>query len=83
VRRNHDTAQAVNCLTHAENDQGDQVTVYPPNKSFQFLAGTDNPIPGVAGKNVLVSDSVVTVPVFDGAISASNTVQVIGFDNCS
>lgn len=80
----HDTAQAVNCLTHSDNDQGDQVAVVPPGKSFQFLAGADNPIPGLAGKNVLVSDSVVTVPV--GNITTTNplgptqtSVQVIGF----
>ena len=77
--RNRQTADAVNCLTHADNDQGDQVKVAPPNQSFEFLAGVDNPIPGVAGKNVLVSDSLVTVPVFDGPISVSNTAQVIGF----
>jgi hypothetical protein len=69
----------VNCLTHTENDQGDQIAVFPPNKSFQFLAGADNPVAEAAGKNVLVSDSLVTVPVFDGGISATNSAQIIGF----
>ncbi len=32
---------------------------------FQFVAGTDNPIPGLANSDVMVSDSLVTVPVFD------------------
>ena len=79
--RNHETAQAVNCLTHADNDQGDQVAVVPPNKSFQFLAGADNPIPGLSGKNVLVSDSIVTLPVYNSiaATPPPGSVQVIGF----
>lgn len=80
--RNRETALAANCLTHSENDQGDQVAIAPPNRSFQFLGGVDDPMAGTAGKNILVSDSVVTVPVYDSTAVApivNTPVQVIGF----
>ncbi len=77
--RNPDTVAAVNCLTHATNNQGDQVDPAASVPPFQFLAGADNPIPGTAGKNVLVSDSLVTVPVFDSSGGVSSSVNIIGF----
>jgi len=78
--RNLDTANAVNCLTHATNNLGDTVAVpVPPVAPFQFIAGTDNPVPGAAPNNVMVSDSLVTVPVFDSSGGAVPTVQIIGF----
>ncbi len=71
-----DTATAVDCLTHSTTSDGDKVdeTTNPnfPYEPFEFLAGTDNPIvaaggtPGLsAGTDVMVSDSLVTVPVFN------------------
>ncbi len=63
--RNTETANAVNCLTHASANQGDQVDPADANAPFQFLAGNDNPITGLAGNDVMVSDSLVTVPVYD------------------
>jgi hypothetical protein len=78
--RNSDTADAVNCLTHATNNQGDTVaSPVPPVSPFQFIAGVDNPVAATAGKNVMVSDSLVTVPVFDSSGGAAATVQIIGF----
>jgi hypothetical protein len=78
--RNSQTAHAVNCLTHSENGNGDQVEDAPPNQSFQFLGGNDNPIVNAAGKNVLISDSLVTVPVYNSSGSApASSVPVIGF----
>jgi len=83
--RNAETADAVNCLTHAQNGNGDQYDnaggAGPP---FQFIAGGDNPVPGIEGNNVMVSDSLVTVPVFDVASGATpptppNPVTIIGF----
>ena len=69
-------------MTHALNNNGDAVdnTATPP--PFQFLAGTDNPVPGAAGNDVTVSDSLVTVPVFDsgsGTVPPSNPVTIVGF----
>jgi hypothetical protein len=83
--RNAETADAVTCLTHTQNNDGDQYDnaggAGPP---FQFIAGSDNPVPGIAGNNVMVSDSLVTVPVFDVAAGATpptppNPVTIIGF----
>jgi Flp pilus assembly protein TadG len=88
--RDSDTADAVNCLTHATNNAGDADRVDPvvtPSPPFQFLAGTDNPVaianPTLVGKDVMVSSSLVTVPVFDqtsGSWQTTGTnVQIIGF----
>jgi hypothetical protein len=78
--RNTETENAVNCLTHATGGGGDKVDVSPQGPPFQFIAGDDNPVPGLAGNNVMVSDSLVTVPVFDstGAV-LTNPVQIVGF----
>ncbi len=83
-----DTANAVDCLTHSTTGGGDKIDeITNPNfpfEPFEFLAGADNPIvaaatPGLsAGTDVLVSDSLVTVPVFDSR-TLSSSVQVIGF----
>jgi hypothetical protein len=51
---------------------------------FEFVAGDDNPVVNARGSEVLVSDSLVTVPVFDRTPWSSGTdvtspVTVIGF----
>jgi hypothetical protein len=80
---NPDTANAVNCLTHASNNNGDSVAPQsPPAVPFEFTAGRDNPIPNANGNDVMVSDSLVTVPVVN--VIATTTpwppiVQIIGF----
>jgi Putative Flp pilus-assembly TadE/G-like len=84
VTRNTETADAVNCLTHATANplDADQVDVTAtPSPPFQFLSGAKNPIAGASGKDVMVSSSLVTVPVFDTAsfVPGSNTVTIIGF----
>ncbi len=78
--RNSETREAVNCLTHAAANRGDQVDfANAPSPPFQFLAGDDNPIPGLAGSDVMVSDSLVTVPVFDSSGGVTSTVTIVGF----
>lgn len=80
VLRNTQTGEAVNCLTHSQNNLGDTVALSPPSQAFQFEGGADNPIVGSVSKNVLVSDSLVTVPVYNHSISAPpSNVTVIGF----
>lgn len=76
--RNSDTTDAVNCLAHSATGGGDQLTAPLP---FEFIAGADNPVTGTSGSDVMVSDSIVTVPVFDTASYAPplSTVQIIGF----
>jgi hypothetical protein len=85
--RDADAAQAVSCLIHDNGAVGDTDSVdysaVPSPPPFQFRAGTQNPVANAVGKNVLVSDSVVTIPVYDttaaGAPPATATVTVIGF----
>lgn len=83
--RARDEADAINCLAHSAAGKGDSINaaaVVPP-PPFQFIAGADNPIPNAAGKDILVSDSLVTVPVFDSNVwpppPGVTSVQVIGF----
>ena len=82
--RDAETGTAVNGLTHATaNGWGDSVdTAAPPSPPFQFVAGLGNPIPGLAGNVMMVSDSLVTVPVIDTSTWPPATypqVQIIGF----
>jgi hypothetical protein len=85
--RNSDTTNAVNCVTHATaSGGGDTVATTatataPANAPFQFVAGTDNPIPSLASSQstVMVSDSLATVPVFDSSGVVTQNVQIIGF----
>jgi len=84
----NETSHAVNCLAHSKNDKGDiSNNPYPLAAPFEFTAGDDNPValaePKFAGEEVMTSDSLVTVPVFDNGGStvppASSQVQIIGF----
>jgi hypothetical protein len=80
--RNTDTLNAVACLTHTQNGNGDQYqNAGGQGPPFEFVGGSDNPIPGAANQVVMVSDSIVTVPVFDIAARVTPTPQVtiIGF----
>jgi hypothetical protein len=81
--RDSETSEAVNCLTHATGNQGDTVTSTgnPPTEPFQFVAGNDDPISALAGSTVMVSDSLVTVPVFNSTPGTppTNPVTIIGY----
>jgi hypothetical protein len=87
-----EAAAAVDGLTHSATNEGDSVDTtagtLPPtgNEPFQFLAGADNPIVKsgalTSGTDVMLSDSLVTVPVIDSATwppPAYPQVQIIGF----
>ena len=83
------TAEAVNCMTHATGGGGgDTVTVnaVPPTAPIEFVAGDDNPFvlttETTAGADIMVSDSLVTVPVFDVTTfnqTTSTSVTIIGY----
>jgi Flp pilus assembly protein TadG len=81
--RDVDTVQAASCLIHsgaaADSDSVDIAAL--PSPPFQFLAGNQNPVAGAVGKDVLVSDSLVTIPVIDttSSVTPTNPVTVIGF----
>jgi hypothetical protein len=89
------TADAVNCLIHASTaattaDTVDLNSRPPLGLPFHFLAGADNPLvlAGTVPLNtaVLVSDSIVTVPIYDdGNLSIvppptpTSPVPIVGF----
>ncbi len=79
VNRNANAVAAARCLIHY-TAPGDSDSIDTPiTPPFQFVAGTQNPFTG-AGDDVMVSDSLVTIPVIDTTASApTNPVQVIGF----
>jgi hypothetical protein len=84
--RNTETADAVNCLTHAtatngDADQVDTAGVSYPLAPFQFLGGNNNPVASAQGKDMMISDSLVTVPVFNSTngTAPASTVTIIGF----
>ena len=80
LNRKTQTAHAVNCLTHTLADKGDRIdTASGPNPPFQFIGGLANPVAGAQGANILVSDSLVTIPVYDSSAPLNTSVQVIGF----
>jgi len=81
------TADAVNCLTHATSNASDADSVdlasRPPSGPYQFLAGTNNPLVQAgtlaSSTDITVSDSIVTVPIFDQSSLPTTTATVIGF----
>ena len=85
-QRNSETARGVNCLAHTETNGGDTIdTTNNTPPPFEFLSGVDNPlVTAGTGLNsetdLFVSDSIVTVPVFDSSVwPPPQPVQVIGF----
>jgi hypothetical protein len=74
-----DSANAATCLTQhkvAGDSNGD--TLDPPGTPpFVFIAGNDSPVTNSHGKDVLLSDSLVTVPVVDNF--NSSPARVVGF----
>lgn len=86
--RNGDTVEAVECLIHyngaaGDTDSIDTSAVPYPLPPFQFLGGNQNPITGTPNKDVMVSGSLVTIPVYDSTTGTGpgvgNPVNVIGF----
>jgi Flp pilus assembly protein TadG len=84
--RDQEAADAVDALTHASANQGDSVDTTTLSPPFQFVAGGDNPVVQsgamAAPTNIMVSDSLVTVPVIDTTSAWPGgypAVQIIGF----
>ncbi len=73
-----DTAAAVTCLTHAQNDQADTIVTLPQHP-FRFVVGNDDPVVNARGHDVMVSSSLVTVPVLDATTTFNTPAKVIGF----
>jgi hypothetical protein len=79
------TRQGVQCLIHqgpgGSGGQDELISALPP----LFLGGDNNPIPALVGKNINQSDSVVTLPLYDGhnmcpgGAGSCGTVTIVGF----
>jgi hypothetical protein len=82
--RDADTVEASECLIHYSNP-GDSDSIDPailPGDPFRFLAGAQNPIASAVGQDVVVSDSLVTIPVINfppGTPPPNTPVVVVGF----
>jgi hypothetical protein len=85
VNRDFNTATAAACLIHYNGAPGDSDSVDPANSQppIQFLGGNQNPIASADGNAIVVSDSLVTIPVIDTPGSPppapTNPVTIIGF----
>jgi Flp pilus assembly protein TadG len=82
--RDADTVQAARILIHDNAADGDSDSIDPASSTvpFQFVAGIANPITNAIGQKVMISDSLVTVPVFkSGGVgtAVASPVQVVGF----
>src|SRR6266404_6012512 len=84
--RDPEAADAVDALAHTSGNQGDSVAILP-SPPFQFVSGGDNPVVQsgamAGGTNMMVSDSLATVPVIDTSSPTFTNnypnVQIIGF----
>lgn len=83
--RDLNTVTAAECLIHYNGAAGDSDSIDPADllPPFQFLGGNQNPVASAVGNAVMVSDSVVTIPVIDTPGSPppapTNPVTIIGF----
>jgi Flp pilus assembly protein TadG len=81
------TRQGVECLIHANGagpNQGQDTITYNSTNGFTITAGSNNPNPNLVGKNITSSDSLVTVPLYDGSPpcpgqSCGSSVAIVGF----
>lgn len=73
----------VECLIHQRPGNGqDDLQLGPPLYPLQIEVGNNHPLAGTvlsANDLVATSDSLVTVPVYDGAATPGVTVNIIGF----
>ena len=78
-----DASLAASCLTtHGQNNFGDRMdSSFPPVPPFRYVGGNSNPIAPAQGADIMVSDSLVTVPVIDVSQGQAFTTPatVIGF----
>jgi hypothetical protein len=87
------TNQGVQCLIHQSNRNcngpasgcGQDWIADPVNAPFTWTGGSSNPNPALQGQTITSTDSIVTIPLYDGAplspgeSGVSPTVTIIGF----
>jgi Putative Flp pilus-assembly TadE/G-like len=80
------TTQGVECLIHASGqglNQG-QDSISTSSFPFTITGGSNNPNPALVGQTITQSDSITTVPIYDGhpvcsGSSCGGIVTIIGF----
>ena len=79
------TGQGVDCLIHeGSGNQAGQDILNPGVTPWTITGGTSNPNPALRGKVIATSDSVVTMPIFDGqplcsGNSCGTSANIVGF----
>ena len=79
------TGQGVRCLIHqGPGNSGGQDILNPAVSPYRITGGSNNPIPALVGQFITSSDSIVTVPLYDGhelcpGGSCGVTVTIVGF----
>jgi Flp pilus assembly protein TadG len=77
--------RSVNTLIHASGDgpanTGQDTITINPDGSWTVKGGTNNPNPALVGKTIINSDSLVTLPIYDGHTlnPGKQTVTIIGY----
>ena len=77
-----DTATGILCLINQSLGGSGQDLLDASSYPFQITAGPSNPVTGLRGSVVTSSNSIVSLPIYDGApISRGNTapVTIVGF----
>jgi len=80
------TAQGVDCLIHQSPNGSGQDIINTLVTPFQMTGGSNNPIPALQNQPIASSDSIVTIPLYDGSQLCPGlgscgvaTVQIVGF----
>jgi hypothetical protein len=79
------TGQGVRCLIHqGPGGSGGQDILDPTASPYTITGGSDNPIPAFQNQLITSSDSIVTVPLYDGHAlcpggSCGFTITIVGF----
>jgi len=89
LNRDLDTVEAAKCMIHYNGgalDTDSVVGTPAPTLPFDFYGGSQNPVASAVGQDIMVSDSLVTIPVIDypngtstPPTTANPVVTVIGF----
>ena len=78
------TNLGVKCLIHQQNNGQGQDILNTTTTPFQIIGGTTNPNPLLIGQVISSSDSIITIPLYDGhelcpGGSCGFTITIVGF----
>src|SRR5262245_17241724 len=77
------TQQGVQCLIHQSPGNGQDTITFDSTTGFTMTGGSNNPY-GLSGQHPSSSDSIVTIPLYNGTTpcpgaSCGSTVTIVGF----